>query len=360
MRESLYDRCVQTGNEALLSQWDARNAPLTPQTVSCGSHRKLWWRCAAGHTWQAAVYSRARGADCPYCRGKAVLADENSLAARRPSLADEWDAVKNAPLTPDAVVLNSHRLVWWRCARDHSWRASIKSRAEGCGCPVCAGRVAKAGENTLFDRFPLLSAEFDLEKNAPLTPRDLLPGTTRRVWWRCARGHSWRAAVSSRTAAGNGCPVCAGRAVLPGENDLQTVFPALAAQWDYEKNDGVTPDQVAPSANRRVWWNCDRGHTWLASVAARAFGGTGCPYCTNTKVLPGFNDLATVRPLVAAQWDAEQNGALTARDVLPGSHRKVWWRCSLGHSWQAAIYARTGPRATDCPYCAGKPAAKRK
>ena len=70
MRELFYDRCVHTGNTELLGQWDERNAPLTPKTVSYGSKKKLWWHCRKGHSWQAAVYNRSAGSGCPIAPGK--------------------------------------------------------------------------------------------------------------------------------------------------------------------------------------------------------------------------------------------------------------------------------------------------
>ena len=70
-------------------------------------------------------------------------------------------------------------------------------------------------------------------------------------------------------------------------------------------------------------------------------------------MLPGFNDLATVEPQVAAQWHPTLNGALTPEMVTAGSHTKVWWQCPDGHIWKAIIYARAGPQKTGCPVCAG-------
>ena len=52
MRESLADFCRRTGREELLDEWDSeRNLPLTPESVSYGSKRHVWWRCANGHSW---------------------------------------------------------------------------------------------------------------------------------------------------------------------------------------------------------------------------------------------------------------------------------------------------------------------
>lgn len=52
--------------------------------------------------------------------------------------------------------------------------------------------------------------------------------------------------------------------------------------------------------------------------------GSGCPYCAGRKVLPGFNDLETLYPDVAAQWHREKNGPLSARDVYTGSKIRIW------------------------------------
>ena len=190
-------------------------------------------------------------------------------------------------------------------------------------------------------------------KNGDLTPDEITSGSQRKVWWRCDRGHEWQATIKSR-AQGGGCPICAGRVVIPGENDLKSFSPALAEQWDREKNGILGPDQVSVFSNRRVWWKCSRGHTWQAKISARVTRRSECPYCTNRKVLAGFNDLKTVEPLVAAQWHPDKNAPLEPGMVLPGSTKRVWWRCTDGHEWKAVIYSRTGAQKCGCPVCAGK------
>ena len=71
-----------------------------------------------------------------------------------------------------------------------------------------------------------LMAEWDWEKNAALgfDPDKLTLGSERKVWWKCSKGHGWEAVCYSRTA-GNQCPICSGRKVLVGYNDLSTLLP---------------------------------------------------------------------------------------------------------------------------------------
>lgn len=154
MRESLYDFCIANRKEALLRQWDReKNAPLTPSNVSQGSHKKVFWRCENNHVWNAAVYARTEGSGCPYCTGRKVMSDFNDLASVNPSLAAQWDSEKNAPLKPERVSVGSHRSVWWRCESGHSWRAVIRSRSAGCGCPYCTGKKIAQGENDFATNF---------------------------------------------------------------------------------------------------------------------------------------------------------------------------------------------------------------
>lgn len=356
LRTSLYDYCMGYGLQDLLRQWHpSKNAPLTPQTVSRGSKRSVWWKCAKGHEWQAIVYTRTGGTGCPYCAGKRAYPGENDLASQRPDLAAQWHPVKNRDRTPADVTVGSHYKAWWICAKGHEWQAIVKSRAmSGTGCPVCTNRRLAPGENDLAVTHPDLARQWHPDRNGGLTPHDVVAGTRRKVWWRCGRGHEWQATVLSRACGGVGCPVCAGKVVVPGENDLATHFPDLAAQWHPTKNGGLSPKWVTPYSNKKVWWLCPLGHEYIAAIGARTMNGSSCPYCSGRKVLAGFNDFATLEPEAAKQWHPTLNGTLTPEMVTAGSHRKVWWECPAGHIWKAVIYSRAGPQRCGCPVCAGR------
>lgn len=216
--------CAEQGKTALLAQWDIeRNLPLTPDDVTFGSPKRVWWTCPNGHSWQAMVYTRSEGTGCPYCTGRKASPEQNSLTKQFPALAAEWDDEKNAPLTPQDVTPGSHKLIWWRCPKGHSYRSAVKTRVQGSGCPYCAGKNVLPEKTSLAAEYPTIAKEWDAAKNMPLLPTQVISGTRRKVWWRCPKGHSWRAAVYSRTTLGTGCPVCTGRQALAGENDLATL-----------------------------------------------------------------------------------------------------------------------------------------
>ena len=337
----------------LVKSWDAnKNVLQTPDDVRPGSHRRVWWKCEKGHSWQSTIYDRTIGKKCPYCAGK--KADKhNSLAALYPELVKSWDVEKNVPQTPDDVLPGSHRKVWWKCEKGHSYCTEIRLKTRGCECPYCTNRKIIAEENSLAAANPELAVQWDLERNGELKPTQVVGGSPKKVWWRCGQGHSWCAGIASRALGGAGCPVCAGKAVMSGDNDLRTAFPEIATQWDGKKNGRLQPDQVTPFSNRKVWWICDKGHSYNMQVANRTQRHCGCPYCAGVKVLPGFNDLASCYPDIAAQWHPSKNGSLTPEQVTYGSAKHVWWLCPRGHEWKSVINTRAY-MGTGCPVCANR------
>lgn len=265
-------------------------------------------------------------------------------------LLTQWDNEKNGELTPKEIAFGSHTRVWWRCDKGHEWEAAVKERAAGKDCPVCAGRKLLEGVNDLASIYPELAKQWHPEKNGFLLPRSVFPGSRRKVWWQCEKGHEWQATIASRKD-GAGCPFCSGKKIIAGENDLSSVFPLIAAEWHPTKNGDMTPKMVSTYSNRRVWWICEKGHEYRSVIAHRTQEKSACPYCSGRKVLAGFNDLASREPKIAAQWHPTLNGSLTPQMVTLGSVKRVWWICEEGHVWKAVIYSRAGKQKCGCPVC---------
>lgn len=277
---------LQTTHPELAKEWHPDwNGLLKPSQVSAGSDRKVWWCCEQGHQWSSTVSSRALlGRGCPYCSGQRVLSGENDLAARYPEVARFWHPTANGGLTPERVMPGTHRKFHWHCEKGHSWQAAPSVLIAGCGCPYCSGRQAIPGETDLCSTHPDLAAQWHTDKNGNLTPQDVTPGSEKRVWWQCERGHDYAAQVFSRVQ-GTGCPYCAGRKAWPGFNDLESQFPGLMREWHPTLNQGIEPQKLTKGSHRAVWWQCGEGHVWKTVVYSRTReNGTGCPVCAgNTK-----------------------------------------------------------------------------
>lgn len=339
------------GPEILVREWDYEaNFPLTPEMVAVHSNRNVSWKCCEGHKWKATVNHRLRGDRCPFCANKIVLRGFNDLATTHPEIADEWDKQKNTGLFPTDVTAGADKKVWWKCKKGHSWYAYIYSRKAGTGCPFCGGVQVITGETDLATVRPDIAAQWDYEKNYPLTPSEIATYSGKMVGWICEEGHSWDAVVSSRTLGNSGCPYCRGRKVLEGYNDLRSQNPDLASEWHPEKNGELRPEHIYKSTHKKVWWKCENGHSFWSAVNWRA-SGTKCPYCKGRALLQGFNDFATQCPELCSEWNTEKNKVLP-NEINRWSREKVWWKCDNGHEWQTAVSDRT--KGNGCPYCGNR------
>ena len=318
----------------------------------------MWWKCpSCGQSYYTSPDRRiGRSSGCPYCSGRNAIPGENDFTITHPNVAAEWNYEKNEDLQPSCFKSGSDKRVWWICKEGHEWQEKIYKRAHrGFGCPYCSGQRIIPGATDFVTLFPDIAKEWNYAKNMNMKPESFSPHSDRKVWWICRQGHEWKANISSRTGKHKtGCPVCSGRKVLQGFNDLEHLRPDLAAKWNYKKNIDINPSQVYVHSNKSVWWICSRGHEWEAPIKKMAIAkGNYCPYCTNRRILAGFNDLKTTNPDIAIEWDETKNKELMPTDVSKGSHYKVWWKCSsCGYNWQAVICSRTGRKACGCPKCA--------
>ena len=343
---------LKTTNPEIAKEWDyEKNKPLKPEQFSIGSNKRVWWECKHGHRWEAIISSRKK-AGCRYCYGKNVFnPGVNDLLTVNSELAAEWDYEKNGSLRPEDVSANTRTKVWWCCDKGHSWKATVSNRNFGSGCPVCCNKLLLQGYNDLITIDPELCKQWDYELNTPLRPDEIIVNSPQVVWWKCTnQGHSWQASVLNRRL-GSDCLYCSGKMVLAGFNDLKTKCPDIAAEWDYMRNDTLRPEHVTVQATPKVWWTCEKGHSYISRVYHR-YNGNGCPYCAGSLPIVGENDLATVYPELLDEWDYERNEK-KPHEYTCGSNKKVHWVCKHGHRWQTSVVTRTAS-GTNCPRCSGK------
>ena len=332
----------------IAEEWHRKRNSLSPEQVSVGSDRRVWWQCKQfGHEWQELVGARTRGYGCPICSGRHALAGFNDLATTHPHLVEQWHPNLNSQL-PDSTRPGSAYRAWWICPAGHEYQTVVSARVRGRGCAYCAGKQVLAGFNDLVTTHPSVAAEWHPTKNAA-APAQVTAGSKTKIWWRCAgQGHDYQATVETRTSAGTGCPICTNRRIVVGFNDLITLKPELAGEWHPTKN-LLAPSHVGAGSHLKAWWQCrDHGHEWQAVVVSRV-NGRKCPVCTGRKVLPGFNDLGTTHPAIASAWHPTKNTG-APEDCSAGSDYRAWWQCPNGHEWQVAISSRTAAE-TGCPQC---------
>lgn len=134
------------------------------------------------------------------------------------------------------------------------------------------------------------------------------------------------------------------------ERSLAESYPEVAAEWAFEKNVPLTPNDVCAASHMKVWWICKGcGRAWAATVFSRTHHGTGCPYDSG-KLIPPEACMATRYPELAKEWDDKRNGNLRPDQVASYSYKKAWWKCpNCGNSWSATVANRV--RGVECPCC---------
>lgn len=335
----------------LMGQWDVELNNIDPRTLGVGSRLEANWICNLGHKYKSRIYARVRGSGCPFCAGKRVLPGFNDLYTTHPLVAGSWDEKRNGDLVPAQVSKGSHVKAFWVCDLGHSYIMTVSGRTSGKGCPICSNQKVLSGFNDFATKQPDLVWEWDFNRNGETKPDQIPASATKpKYWWRCKKGHSWEAPTSNRSR-GSGCPYCSGHKVIKGETSLLAKRPELYNELNFLKNGGFDLAALSVASTQKLWWTCALGHDYEASVGNRSINGTGCPYCSGRKVLVGFNDLQTLNPKLAEQWDDLKNGELTPNDVTVRSNKIVHWICMQGHTWQASIGNRR--KGQGCPKCAG-------
>lgn len=334
----------------LAEQWDYESNDLTPEDVTRGSSKYVYWICPHGpdHQFLNKISRRASSPTttmaCPFCAGK-LPSVTNSLASLYPKIAKEYS--KRNMIRLEDVVAKSNKRAWWLCSKcSHEWQTTPGKRiCNSSGCPRC-----NLGEPIDLSKFPMLWKLFDHKRNEGVDPRRLRK--QEKCWWRCPKGkeHVFFACATRREIVEK-CPFCRNRKVSD-KNNIATLYPKVAKEFHPTKNGKLTAKDVVPGARQKIWWQCrkQKDHVWQAYAYSRTKDGAGCPFCCGLRASK-TNNLAKLYPKIAKELHPTRNGSLTAKELLPRSGKSLWWRCSRGHVYQRVVWVRTG--GAICPKCKG-------
>jgi very-short-patch-repair endonuclease len=268
--------------------WDRERNGVVASDVRITPERPYWWRCSAGHSYEAAIRTRVRSHGCKICRaplhGERIrqwkLARSRSLADAHPHLVTEWHPTKNGDRTPATVTRSSHLLLWWRCAAGHEWQSTPQRRGRGDGCPECSrasasertrtARLKRSGRS-FADAYPELLAEWDYERSQ-FDPTKIAPKSNVRAAWICKLGHRWEATVTNRTNNRSGCPEC-----VPQSSRLEMALlaelRAIYANVKWRTNVGgaecdlLLPDKALGIEVDGGYWHRDKAEKDVAKAA---------------------------------------------------------------------------------------------
>ena len=320
--------------------------------VTTGSKRKLTFVCPdCGQEFEAVIRNVVRSVGngttgCSVCKGYKVIPGINDLASKYPEAAAMWSS-KNK-LSALEVPAGSGKKALFKCrdcGQEFKTKIAYVVRAVSggnTGCPVCAGRKVVPGINDLASQYPEVATMWS-SKNA-LSASEVAAKSNKKVFLKCRDcGHEFETnvihAVRSVSGGTTGCPVCAGKKVIPGINDLTSQCPEAAAMWSSKNK--LSASEVAVKSNKKAFFKCrDCGQEFEAVIRnvsnAVDNGHTGCPICAGLKVVSSINDLASQCPEAAAMWSSKNK--LSASEVAVKSNKKAFFKCrDCGQEFEAVI-----------------------
>ena len=277
-------------NEKIMKEYDyEKNKDINLEKLTIGTHKKVWWICLKGHSYEQEIRSKVKGIGCPICNNKKVLQGYNDLATTNPELLNEWDYKKNNinNITPYNITKGAEKKVWWICKKcKQSYESFAYSKKEDIGCPYCSSKIIKKGVNDIFTKKPDWKKSWDYKKN-DIDPYTLSINSHKKVWWICSLcSKSFERKVSDVDIDILLCKECSINngtlkrinSIINSNGSFLDNYPDIAKEWDYENNI-TTPDKVTSNSKIKAFWICPNGHSYQSTLSHR-ISGRGCPICS--------------------------------------------------------------------------------
>lgn len=345
-------------NPDVLFEWDYEKNTIRPDEIHSNSGIKVWWKCSeCGHSWKQTVGNRVYNmSGCPKCN----IENVNSFCEQavyfyvRKLYPDAINGDDHLGMELDifipsrGVAIEYDGEVWHNNVK----KIEIDNRKNmlciNNGIELIRIREPKCKEIsdcTIFNRVDSTS-----NNSLDIVIKELLD-------------YLYVNNNISVNSTRDTSLILEQFATKKFMNSLAYCYPEIAKEWHPTKNGLLTPEKINKSARYVVWWLGKCGHEWQMPVSARTskpyfdnkhnktqHKPQGCPYCSGKRILLGFNDLESKYPEFASQWDFEKNGDLKPTDVLAGSSKKFWWKCSKGHSFFTSPDHRISHSGM-CPEC---------
>lgn len=319
----------------LAKEWDCKKNKLKPDEVCANSTKSYYWRCKKNHSWKACLADRMQGSGCPYCAGKRVSI-ETSIYKKCPAAMKEWDYEKNKELNPKTLGVNSNLKVYWKCKNNHSYICLISSKVKGKTCDICK-KIEKQKHLELLANKDFLKKEWNETEEFSFD----LPNT--KIYsWKCSKKHVWEASIKARKKGVN-CPYCDFRKVSK-DNNLAKTNPELLEIYSQENN--LLPTEITKRYTGKIIFECEKQHKWSRTIRAQL--NNGCPYCERKKPSKEYN-LKVLYSQVANEWDYEKNYPIRPEQIMPKTNKRFYWKCKKGHSWITSAGNRV--KGKNCPIC---------
>ena len=348
-RVATRDRNLEKIAPDLVKEWHpTKNGNLKPTDVLPYSERKVWWKCKRGHEWQATISNRYNGRNCPYCSYELKTSfpeqcivfylSKYYIVESRKKI-NNWEVDVFLPEYSIGIEYDGIAYHKRLNLEDREKRKEMALMKENIKLIRIKEDYKKQKDDDdiiyFIVDYKYSNLEFALNKLCDKVSKITQEKIRIDINIDRDRQEIYKNYISYEK-----------------NNSFAAKFPELLEFWNYEKNNNLKPEYFSSKSNKVIWWKCKKcGGEWKESVI-NVTKGNRCPFCSGHRVLKGYNDLATLNPMLAKEWNYEKNNGLLPNMVTCGSNKKVWWRCKNGHEWFETINRRN--KDIICPYCSGK------
>ena len=330
--------------------FDSKKNIVSFDELTFRSSRVVSWKCREGHSFDSEVFNESlkESLFCPICNNKKLLKGYNDFAFRYPEYIPYFDSEKNE-LLPDEIRYNSHIPVWWTCEHKHSYQQIIPLRVQNKECSVCARKILQKGVNDLLHTYPDIIDIWGPDNER--SPNEYTDKTTAELDFLCSKGHHYKTYGHMVRKYGTECLVCSDVIFQSGVNSFADKHPELLPEWS-SNNERPMSDFIPTSAYAALWC-CQTCHgEYTEQIKNREYGDDSCPFCSNRRVLAGFNSLDIVKPELVPEWS--DNNERPMSDFIATSTYAVLWCCQTCHGEYTEQIKNREYGDDSCPFCSNR------
>ena len=345
---------LETRRPDLAIEWCYEKNTITPSEVTVSSGKKVWWRCSVcGAVWESSISHRSAGTGCPICNTKYQTSyPEQAIFFYIKKYYNDainkftelFDAQKKFGMEFDIYIPSITTAIEYDGI---AWHASVESEAREIKkyrfCREKGIRLIRIKEmdGAVPTTSPLVADQYYYCSRHP--SNNELSDIIKQV-------SIYLGANIDADCQRDSLAIKEQYYAYAKKTSVASLHPELLNEWNYKRNGAISPEMMPAGSSQPIWWICARGHEWKVSPANRCSFNSKCPFCSNKRVLAGFNDLATTHPVLLKEWDYENNVDITPQEIMAGNcKRKVWWVCKQGHRWQTTVHQRV--KGSGCPVC---------
>jgi DNA-directed RNA polymerase subunit RPC12/RpoP len=340
-----------------------KNVGVDISTITVKKDNYLGWRCpVCSYRWNGHISSIVIKKNGSYEIKKCSICNEQeskkNYATEYPELVPWYDEKVNRyfDLTDNNRRPKKSEKIWWYCQKcGIKFRETLDNmihyiKCNSEKCPYCSGRKI-LNKNSFALAHPEIMDEFCSWDY--VDPFSASEHSKYVAYWRCRhnKDHSWNDSFDSRALGFGNCPKCIGKKAVATVRTLFDSRPELVPEWS--ENNTSTMSELLCNSSKSVLWVCPKCcGEYSARISDREKGDDTCPYCSDRKLLPGYNSIEDKMPELIPEWSKKNR-------TKPNKHtcssiRDVIWECSKCKGEYKYPIIWKIKYGDTCPYCSNE------